>query len=63
MINLNIKHRVLEVQVQRQWSYLENIFGGSEDIRKQLPGETLLFNQVNESFVSSMNRLKVSLIG
>ena len=63
MISLNIKHRVLEVQVQRQWSYLENIFGGSEDIRKQLPGETLLFNQVNESFVSSMNRLKVSLIG
>lgn len=25
------------LQVQRNWMYLENIFIGSEDIRKQLP--------------------------
>nr|AML30862.1 axonemal inner arm dynein heavy chain 6 [Marsilea vestita] len=46
------------IQVQRQWTYLENIFGGSEDIRKQLPGETTLFYQVNDSFITSMNRLQ-----
>ncbi|KAI5057584.1 hypothetical protein GOP47_0027599 [Adiantum capillus-veneris] len=46
------------MQVQRQWSYLENIFGGSEDIRKQLPGETTLFNQVNDKFVTTMSKLQ-----
>ena len=28
---------VLWMEVQRTWSYLESIFIGSEDIRKQLP--------------------------
>lgn len=32
--------------VQRQWMYLESIFMSSEDIRKQLPAESSLFDQV-----------------
>jgi dynein heavy chain, axonemal len=32
--------------VQRQWMYLESIFMSSEDIRKQLPSESALFDQV-----------------
>ena len=33
--------------VQRKWMYLESIFVGSEDIRKQLPTESSLFDRVN----------------
>ena len=36
--------------VQRQWMYLESIFMSSEDIRKQLPAEAVLFDQVNEDY-------------
>eukprot|EP01135_Chromosphaera_perkinsii_P005558 Nk52_evm107s352 gene=Nk52_evmTU107s352 len=34
------------LNVQRQWMYLENIFTG-EDIRKQLPTETSVFDEIN----------------
>ena len=36
--------------VQRKWMYLESIFIGSEDIRKQLPAESALFDDVNSSW-------------
>uniref|UniRef100_A0A8C9P5P1 Dynein axonemal heavy chain 2 n=1 Tax=Spermophilus dauricus TaxID=99837 RepID=A0A8C9P5P1_SPEDA len=42
--------------VQRQWMYLENIFLG-EDIRKQLPNESALFDQVNNNWKSIMDRM------
>uniref|UniRef100_A0A8C5V6J6 Dynein axonemal heavy chain 2 n=1 Tax=Microcebus murinus TaxID=30608 RepID=A0A8C5V6J6_MICMU len=42
--------------VQRQWMYLENIFLG-EDIRKQLPNESALFDQVNGNWKSIMDRM------
>ncbi|XP_058531818.1 dynein axonemal heavy chain 2 isoform X3 [Ochotona princeps] len=42
--------------VQRQWMYLENIFLG-EDIRKQLPNESALFDQVNNNWKSVMDRM------
>ena len=42
--------------VQKQWMYLENIFVGSEDIRKQLPNETLMFDDVNNQWSSLMGR-------
>lgn len=45
------------VQVQRNWMYLENIFVGSEDIRKQLPQESLMFDGVNQVFAQSMAQL------
>uniref|UniRef100_A0A8P0SL08 Dynein axonemal heavy chain 2 n=1 Tax=Canis lupus familiaris TaxID=9615 RepID=A0A8P0SL08_CANLF len=42
--------------VQRQWMYLENIFLG-EDIRKQLPSESALFDQVNSNWKTIMDRM------
>lgn len=36
----------LILTVQRKWMYLESIFMASEDICKQLPGESALFNEV-----------------
>ncbi|XP_013909723.1 PREDICTED: dynein heavy chain 2, axonemal-like [Thamnophis sirtalis] len=41
--------------VQRQWMYLENIFLG-EDIRKQLPGESSSFDNINSSWKTIMDR-------
>ncbi|KAI8821286.1 dynein heavy chain and region D6 of dynein motor-domain-containing protein [Fimicolochytrium jonesii] len=54
--------RIMEVielllQVQRQWMYLENIFVGAEDIRKQLPKESALFDGVNNGWKAIMNRM------
>eukprot|EP00750_Incisomonas_marina_P005719 INCI14099.2.p1 GENE.INCI14099.2~~INCI14099.2.p1 ORF type:complete len:3630 (-),score=727.81 INCI14099.2:1911-12800(-) len=40
--------------VQRQWMYLESIFMGSEDIRKQLPSESILFDGVNDNWIAIM---------
>jgi dynein heavy chain len=37
--------------------YLENIFVGSEDIRKQLPQESLMFDGVNMVFTQGMAQL------
>ena len=53
--------RILEVTeslltVQRQWLYLENIFAG-EDIRNQLPKETVEFEYLNNSFKTIMVRV------
>lgn len=36
--------------VQRKWLYLESIFIGSEDIRKQLPEDTKRFSKIDEKF-------------
>ena len=44
-------------QVQRSWMYLESIFVGSEDIRRQLPQESVLFDSVNEEFAARMAQL------
>ncbi|RHY32696.1 hypothetical protein DYB32_002341, partial [Aphanomyces invadans] len=38
--------------VQRCWIYLESIFMASEDIRKQLPLESTLFDEVNTAYCS-----------
>ncbi|GIM07381.1 hypothetical protein Vretimale_11536 [Volvox reticuliferus] len=45
------------LQVQRQWMYLENIFIGSEDIRKQLPQESQMFDGVHNTFTRLMKQL------
>ena len=44
-------------QVQRNWMYLENIFIGSEDIRKQLPQESQMFDGVHGTFTRLMKQL------
>jgi len=38
----------LALAVQRSWMYLESIFMTSEDIRRQLPKESKIFDKVNE---------------
>ncbi|XP_060146269.1 dynein axonemal heavy chain 2 isoform X4 [Globicephala melas] len=55
---LSLILEVIEVvlTVQRQWMYLENIFLG-EDIRKQLPNESVLFDQVNGNWKDIMDRM------
>jgi dynein heavy chain len=37
-------------EVQRNWSHLESIFIGSEDIRVQLPDDTKRFDEIDEKF-------------
>ena len=45
------------MNVQRKWMYLESIFVGSEDIRKQLPTESSLFDRVNADWISTTKRM------
>eukprot|EP00767_Chilomastix_cuspidata_P003879 gnl/Chilomastix_cuspidata/4008.p1 GENE.gnl/Chilomastix_cuspidata/4008~~gnl/Chilomastix_cuspidata/4008.p1 ORF type:complete len:4809 (-),score=800.22 gnl/Chilomastix_cuspidata/4008:14-12793(-) len=47
----------LVLSVQRAWIYLENIFIGSEDIRKQLPQESTVFEEVNSSWRLIMTKM------
>jgi dynein heavy chain len=47
----------LLLQVQRQWMYLENIFVGTEDIRKQLPKESSVFDVINVTYKSIMAKM------
>ena len=37
-------------EVQRTWSYLEAIFIGSDDIRRQLPEDTIRFDRTDHDF-------------
>jgi len=55
--------RVIEIieitlQVQRQWMYLENIFVGTEDIRKQLPKESTTFDSINKKWKSILQKMR-----
>jgi dynein heavy chain len=45
------------LNVQRQWMYLENIFIGSEDIKRQLPTEAAMFESVNSNWKFVMDRM------
>ncbi|KAJ3115964.1 Dynein heavy chain 2, axonemal [Phlyctochytrium bullatum] len=47
------------LQVQRQWMYLENIFVGTEDIRKQLPRESTIFDSINILYKDILGRMMV----
>ncbi len=40
--------------------YLENIFIGSEDIRKQLPQESVMFDPVHATFMGQMQQLNTA---
>ena len=48
------------MQVQGSWAYLENIYGGSEDIRRQLPADTALFDGVHATFKQAMASIHAS---
>lgn len=43
--------------VQNQWIYLETIFVGASDIKRQLPLEVASFEDINDSWATTMNRL------
>jgi dynein heavy chain len=45
------------LQVQKQWMYLENIFVGTEDIRKQLPRESAMFDIINKKWKEALERM------
>ena len=52
------------LNVQRSWAYLENVFQGSEDIRKQLPSESVAFDDVNTNWrmiLTKMSKIKLVL--
>ncbi|XP_065175861.1 dynein axonemal heavy chain 2-like isoform X2 [Sycon ciliatum] len=55
-LSLILEVTEITLTVQRQWMYLENIFVG-EDIRKQLPDETKVFDSVNENWKEIMCRM------
>ena len=57
--SLSLVSEVIEVtlNVQRQWMYLESIFLASEDIRRQLPKESALFEQVNKRYCLIMDTM------
>ena len=38
------------LEVQRTWCHLESIFIGSEDIRKQLPEDSVRFAEIDKDF-------------
>lgn len=46
------------LEVQRTWSYLESIFIGSEDIRKQLPEDSKRFDGIDSDFKRIMGEAK-----
>lgn len=56
---LSLVSEVLEsvLTIQRKWMYLESIFMASEDIRRQLPAESSLFIEVNDSFKLELERM------
>jgi dynein heavy chain len=58
--NLSLIVEVVEtlLLVQKQWMYLENIFVGTEDIRKQLPKESGIFDKINTGFKIIMNGIQ-----
>ena len=43
-------------QITKQWIYLESIFMGSDEIRRQLPSETQMFLLVNKDWKIIMNK-------
>uniref|UniRef100_A0A8C5L4X8 Dynein axonemal heavy chain 2 n=1 Tax=Jaculus jaculus TaxID=51337 RepID=A0A8C5L4X8_JACJA len=55
-LSLILEVTEMVLTVQRQWMYLENIFLG-EDIRKQLPNESAMFDQVNNNWRTIMDRM------
>eukprot|EP01059_Diplonema_ambulator_P000955 TRINITY_DN1073_c1_g3_i1.p1 TRINITY_DN1073_c1_g3~~TRINITY_DN1073_c1_g3_i1.p1 ORF type:complete len:4809 (+),score=2284.26 TRINITY_DN1073_c1_g3_i1:72-14498(+) len=45
-------------EVQRRWVYLEGIFIGNQDIKRQLPNETQAFMRVDSEFKGLMQKVK-----
>ncbi|KAI9141400.1 dynein heavy chain and region D6 of dynein motor-domain-containing protein [Paraphysoderma sedebokerense] len=56
-LSLIIEILDLLMHVQKQWIYLENIFVGADDIRKQLPKESAVFDVVNTKWIGIMHHI------
>lgn len=48
-------------EVQRKWCYLESIFIGSEDIRKQLPEDSRRFDKIDRDFKSILSEMQQTM--
>lgn len=48
-------------EVQRKWCYLESIFIGSEDIRKQLPDDSRRFDKIDRDFKTIVGEMQQTL--
>jgi len=44
-------------EIQRTWAYLETLFIGSEEVKKELPEDTVRFAQVNVTMEKSLRSL------
>ena len=42
------------IEIQRSWSYLEPLFLGSEEVRKELPEAATRFETINEDVIKSL---------
>ncbi|TGZ69565.1 hypothetical protein CRM22_003672 [Opisthorchis felineus] len=49
------------LEVQRTWFYLESIFIGSEDIRKQLPEDSARFDGIDKDFIELLQEMTEDL--
>ncbi|KAF5404064.1 Dynein heavy chain axonemal [Paragonimus heterotremus] len=60
---LSIADQVIGIQleVQRTWFYLESIFIGSEDIRKQLPEDSARFDGIDTDFLTLLGEFNEDL--
>ena len=56
--NLSVISEVvdMQMQLQKKWMYLESIFMASEDIRRQLARESVMFDDVNAKYNAVMGR-------
>lgn len=48
-------------EVQRKWCYLESIFIGSEDIRRQLPDDSKRFDKIDRDFKAILSEMQQTL--
>lgn len=61
---LSVADQVITIwfEVQRTWLHLESIFMSSEDIKKQLPEDSVRFIRIDEEFRVSFNNHTLKLI-
>lgn len=58
-IKLNHLYNLLNVwiEVQRQWVYLEGVFGNAKEIKNSLPVETSRFNNISFEYLALLKRV------
>ena len=46
----------LLIEVQKSWSFLENLFIGSQEVQRELPNESKQFEQINIDMLEILNQ-------